>query len=162
MNWFIAKSAERSLPFFKILKGSDHFKWGAEQQEAFDKLKKYLTTLTALSSPNPEAELLLYIAASPSAISVILVQERQENDKLHQFSIYYVSEALAGPKRFYSEMEKMAYALVMASRKLLHYFNAHKITVPTSLPLHDMFENCKATGRIRKWTVVGVSGTGGP
>ena len=30
LNQFIAKLAERSLPFFKMLKGSDHFKWGTE------------------------------------------------------------------------------------------------------------------------------------
>ena len=45
----------------------------------------------------------------------------------------------------------MAYALVMASIKLHHYFTAHKITVPTSLPLRDMFENHEAIGRIAKW-----------
>ena len=48
-------------------------------------------------------------------------------------------------------MEKMAYTLVMESRKLRHYFTAHKITVPTSLPLCDMFENREAIGRIAKW-----------
>ena len=115
-----------------MLKGSDPFKCGAEQLEGFDELKKYLTKLTALSSPDPEAELLIYIVASPSVVSAVLVQERQENNKLQQFPVYYVSEALVGPKRFYSEMEKVAYALVMASQKLLHYFMAHKIIVPTS------------------------------
>jgi ribonuclease HI len=48
-------------------------------------------------------------------------------------------------------LEKVAYALVMASRKLRHYFTSHKITVPTSLPLRDMFENKEAIGRIAKW-----------
>jgi hypothetical protein len=62
-----------------------------------------------------------------------------------------MSEALAGPKRFYTEMEKVAYTLVMASRKLRHYFTAHKITVPASLPLRNMFENREATGRMAKW-----------
>ena len=61
-------------------------------------------------------------------------------------------EALAGPKRLYTEMENVAYALVMASRKLRHYFTAHKITVPTSLPLRNMFENREAIGRMAKWT----------
>jgi hypothetical protein len=35
-----------------------------------------------------------------------------EADTLKQFPIYYVSEALSGSKLFYSEMEKMAYAVV--------------------------------------------------
>ena len=52
--------------------------------------------------------------------------------------MYYVLEALAGAKTRYSELEKKAYALLTASRKLRHYFLAHDITVPTSYPLGDM------------------------
>jgi hypothetical protein len=65
--------------------------------------------------------------------------------------IYYVSEALSGSKLFYSEMEKMAYAVVMAKRKLRHYFQSHNISVPTAFPLRDMFENKESTGRMGKW-----------
>jgi hypothetical protein len=65
--------------------------------------------------------------------------------------IYFVSEALNGSKLLYSKMEKMAYAVVMAARKLRYYFQSHKIKVPTSFPLWDMFENREASGRIGKW-----------
>ena len=51
----------------------------------------------------------------------------------------------------YSEMEKMAYTVVMAARKLRHYFQSFKIKVPTSFPLQDIFENREASGRIGKW-----------
>lgn len=43
--------------------------------------------------------------------------------------------------------------MVMASRKLRHYFTAHDISVPTALPLKDIFTNTEATGRIGKWDV---------
>jgi hypothetical protein len=33
LNWFMAKIAEQSLPFFKLLRGSGTFEWGPEQQE---------------------------------------------------------------------------------------------------------------------------------
>ncbi|KAM0860250.1 hypothetical protein ACQ4PT_046658 [Festuca glaucescens] len=66
LSRFIAKSAERSLPFFKTLKGTDPFRWNTEQQQAFEELKQYLANLTAQSSPDPKTELLLYIAALPS------------------------------------------------------------------------------------------------
>ena len=42
LNRFISRSAEKSLPFFKVLKGSENFHWGPEQDKAFDDLKKYL------------------------------------------------------------------------------------------------------------------------
>jgi hypothetical protein len=51
----------------------------------------------------------------------------------------------------YSELEKIAYAVVMATRKLRHYFEAHKVTVLTDQPLNDLFINKEASSRIAKW-----------
>jgi hypothetical protein len=48
-------------------------------------------------------------------------------------------------------MEKVTYAVVMASRKLKHYFQAHKIIVPSSFPLDNIFKNPEAIGCISKW-----------
>ena len=45
----------------------------------------------------------------------------------------------------------MAYAVVMAARKLRYYFQSYKIKVPTSFPIQGMFENREASGRIGKW-----------
>jgi uncharacterized protein (DUF2461 family) len=46
----MAKLAERSLPFFKVLRSSDNFEWGLEQQEAFDALKDPIQKLPTLAS----------------------------------------------------------------------------------------------------------------
>jgi hypothetical protein len=51
LNRFMAKLVDQSLPFFKVLRGSDTFKWGLEQQEAFDALKDYIQKLPTLASP---------------------------------------------------------------------------------------------------------------
>jgi hypothetical protein len=115
------------------------------------RIKKYLEEAAVMTKPSPKADLLLYIAATDMAVSAVLVEERMEADTSKQFPIYYVSEALSGSKLFYSEMEKMAYAVVMAKRKLRHYFQSHNISVPTAFPLRDMFENKESTGRMGKW-----------
>jgi hypothetical protein len=151
LNRFISKAAERSLPFFKVLRGNSAFQWGTEQQQAFEDLKKYLEEAVVMTKPSPKDELLLYIAATDTSVSAVLVEERKEEDTLKKFPIYYVSEALRGSKLFYSEMEKMAYAVVMAKRKLRHYFQSHNVSVPTAFPLRDMFENKESTGRMGKW-----------
>jgi len=145
LNRFISRSAEKSLPFFKLLRVSENFSWGPKQDKAFEDLKRYLENLTVLTSPLPEAELLLYIATSHSALSAALVEERVAEGMLKQFPIYFVFEALSGSKLLYSEMEKLAYAVVMAARKLRHYFQSFKIKVPTSYPFWE------ASGRIGKW-----------
>jgi ribonuclease HI len=43
------------------------------------------------------------------------------------------------------------YAVLMASRKLRHYFQAYHIIVPSSQPLKDIMRNREATERIEKW-----------
>ena len=51
LNRFISRSAEKSLLFFKVLKGSENFHWGPEQDNAFEDLKKYLENLAVMTSP---------------------------------------------------------------------------------------------------------------
>lgn len=120
LNRFISNWAERSLPFFKVLKGAGKLEWGLEQSKAFAELKDYLEKMAILSPPQPGEPLLMYIAASQSAVSVALVREIQSEGAKKQMHVYYVSEALSGSKLLYSELEKIAYALIMASRKLRH------------------------------------------
>jgi hypothetical protein len=61
-------------------------------------------------------------------------KETMKNDRkiAQQFLIYFVSEALAGSKKYYSEMKKICYTLVITSRKLRHYFEAHRVRVLTN------------------------------
>jgi hypothetical protein len=65
--------------------------------------------------------------------------------------MYFVSEVLTGSKRFYSEVEKICYVVIMSARKLRHYFEAHTIKVLTNQPLNDIFGNRDSYGRINKW-----------
>ncbi|KAI3453674.1 hypothetical protein Pfo_010337 [Paulownia fortunei] len=48
---FISRSAERSLPFFKILRKADKFECTEECQRAFDELKNFLAKLPLLTKP---------------------------------------------------------------------------------------------------------------
>jgi hypothetical protein len=76
LNRFISKSAERSLPFLKTLHGAKDFAWGPEQAAAFASLKQHLSELAILTSPDSSLPLLLYVAASPHAVSAALVQQQ--------------------------------------------------------------------------------------
>jgi hypothetical protein len=48
--------------------------------------------------------------------------------------VYFVSEVLSLSKKNYTELEKVLYVVLMASRKLRHYFQAYHIIVPSSQP----------------------------
>jgi hypothetical protein len=150
LNRFIFRSVERNLPFFEILKSAKVFQWGPAQQKAFEELKQYLIDLTTLTPPSLEAPLLLYAAASHSTVSAALVQEKQDGQVKKQAPVYFVSEVLSLSKKNYIELEKVLYAVLMASRKLRHYFQAYRIIVPSSQPLKDIMRSREAIGRIGK------------
>jgi hypothetical protein len=121
LNRFISRSAEKNLPFFEVLRSAEVFQWGSAQQKAFEELKQYLIYLTTLTPPTPGAPLLFYVAALHSAVSVALVQEKLEGQTKKQVPVYFVSEVLSLSKKSYTELEKVLYAVLMASRKLRHY-----------------------------------------
>jgi hypothetical protein len=49
---------------------------GSASAKSFEEWKQYLIDLTTLTPPSPGAPLLLYVAASHSAVSAALVQEK--------------------------------------------------------------------------------------
>jgi hypothetical protein len=157
LNRFMAKLAERTLPFFKVLRGSDSFEWGSEQQEAFDAVKDHIQKLPTLANPQPDQPLILYVSTMNTVVSRALVQEREiskEGRKLsHQVLIYFIFEALANSKKYYMEIKKICYAVVMSARKLWHYFEAHRVRVLTNQSLNNIFTNRDCSGRIRKWAM---------
>ena len=57
----------------------------------------------------------------------------------------------------YLSLEKAILAVVHATRKLPHYFQAHTIVVLTQLPLKFILQSANYTGMIAKWgTILGV------
>jgi hypothetical protein len=151
LNRFTPRATERSLPFFQVLRSSKNFQWSESQKQAFQELKDYLSNMTKLCPPEPKSPLLMYLSASNSVVSAVLVQEKEEEGKLKQIPVYFAYEALSGSKLIYSELEKIAYAVVMAAKKLRHYFEGHRIKFITNQPLNDLFTNKEASTRIIKW-----------
>ena len=73
LGHFISKLGERALPFFKLMKKKGPFEWTQEADQAFQDLKKYLTSPPVMLAPRPLEPLVLYLAAMPYSSSAALV-----------------------------------------------------------------------------------------
>lgn len=79
-------------------------------------------------------------------MSVILVVKRASD----QILVYYMIHALVGAELSYSLIENVTYSLVLASRKLRHYFDAHKVTLLTDQPLKNVLQKLDVFKRLLK------------
>lgn len=104
---FIVRLAEKSMPFFETLRSPRVFKWTEEHQVAFEQLKEYLVELPTLNQPPSKAQLLLYVAAAPNAVSGVLVYQVKEDKGAKEMLVYYVSETLTGARCKYGIVEKL-------------------------------------------------------
>ncbi|GJR80116.1 reverse transcriptase domain-containing protein [Tanacetum coccineum] len=152
LNRFLAKSAEKSLPFFKTLKKctkKSDFCWTDEVESAFKQMKQHIAELPMLTAPEEKEELIVYLAAAREAVSAVLMTEKEAK----QMPIYFVSRAFRGPKVNYTLMEKLVLALVHASKRLKRYFQAHPIIVITDQPIKQVLSKPGLAGRLHKWSI---------
>jgi len=116
------------------LKRNNRFVWTRECEEAFIKLKEYLSSLPVLCKPQAATPLRLYFAITKRAISAVLVQDEDQVQK----PIYFVSKVLNGPEVRYQALEKAALAVVFSARRLRHYFQSFTVLVMTNLPIQKV------------------------
>ncbi|KAI3719985.1 hypothetical protein L6452_20892 [Arctium lappa] len=125
------------------------FEWNDKHEEALQQLKKYMTSPPFLSKPEKGEALQLYLAVSINSVSAVLIRETDGQ----QLPIYYVSKTLLDAETRYSSIEKLLLSLVMAAKKLRHYFESHAITVVTNFPLKSVLRKPERTGRLAKWSI---------
>ncbi|GJT54405.1 reverse transcriptase domain-containing protein [Tanacetum coccineum] len=149
LNRFLAKSVEKSLPFFKTLKKctkKSDFHWTTETEKAFKQMKQLIAELPMLTAPMEKEELIVYLAIAKETVSAVLMTEIEAK----HIPIYFISRALRGPKINYTLMEKLVLALVHASKRLKRYFQAHPIIVVTDQSIQQVLSRPKVAGRLHK------------
>jgi hypothetical protein len=80
------KDVQKSLLPLVCLKHEDEFIWGAEQQEAFKKIKEYLMSPPMLRAPKTKNPFKMYIAVQEQVVGAVLLQEDGK-----EFPVAYVS-----------------------------------------------------------------------
>ena len=105
-------------------------------------MKTYLVTAPLLSPSVMGEELFLYLTVTPYAVSSTLIRKEGKVQK----PVYYTSRALRGAEGRYPLIEKLNFALITASRKLRHYFQAHVINVMIDHLLKKAMNKWEAAG----------------
>ncbi|XP_019251290.1 PREDICTED: uncharacterized protein LOC109230222 [Nicotiana attenuata] len=146
---FISRSSDKSHRFFALLRRKRNFEWTPECQDAMEELKRYLSSPPLLHTPKEDEMLYLYLAISEIAVSGVLVREDQGT----QFPVYYASPTLGDAETRYPHLEKLALALISASRKLKPYFQCHRICVLSTYPLQSILHKPELSGRLAKWAI---------
>ena len=94
-------------------------------------------------------KLYLYLAMSNNAVSSALIKEEENVQK----PVYYTSQAFQGTESNYLRIEKIAIALLVASRKLRPYFQAQSIVVMTDQPIRKTMNKIDAAGQLIQWAI---------
>jgi len=105
-----------------------------------------------LHPPNYARDYILYLVASTSIISMVLVQEGPNDD---EHVIYYLSKSLSGLKFRYSHVEKLALEAVIDVQIFLHYIMLRTTTViaDSNLVYHILTHQFLG-GKYFKWIVI--------
>ena len=88
----------------------------------------------------------MYLSVSEHAMSAVLMR-----DQGVQQSVYYINKTMVDVETRYLPLEKLALALMHATRKLPNCFQAHTIYVLTEYPLQSLLKRSNFTGMIAKW-----------
>src|SRR4051812_28408463 len=74
LSRFIIRMGEKAMPFYQLLRKAYKFEWTPEADDAFEDLKRLLSTSPVLVTPKEREPLLMYIAATHQVvISTVLV-----------------------------------------------------------------------------------------
>jgi hypothetical protein len=118
-----------AAPLTKVIKKNVSFKWGKEQEKAFNLIKEKLTNSPLLVLPNFAKTFEIECDASRIGIGAILMQEGHP--------VAYFSEKLSGAALNYPTYDKEMYALVRALENWQYYL------WPKEFVIHTYHESLK-------------------
>ncbi|OMO90520.1 reverse transcriptase [Corchorus capsularis] len=128
-----------ATPITSVMKKNAPFKWGKEQQEAFETLKEKLTNAPLLVLPNFNNTFEIECDASGVGIGAVLMQGGKP--------VTYFSEKLNGAALNYPTYDKELYALVRALQTWQHYLWPKEFVIHTD---HESLKYLRGQQKLNK------------
>lgn len=139
-------------PLRRLTRLNTRFDWGAEQAQAFKKLKQELASAETLAYFDSSKKTHIIADASPFGLGAVLVQGETGDERI----VSYASKALTDVERRYSQTEREALAVVWACERFHVYLYGIDFTIWTDhKPLETIYskKSYKPSARIERWVL---------
>ena len=134
---FVPHLAEKTKPIRDLLNTKNEFLWGPTQQDAFENLKKELTSTPVLAHYDPAKKTILSADASSYGLGAVLLQEQENGTRK---PVGYASRSMTSTEQRYAQIEKEALATTWACEKFNDFILGKDILIETDhKPLVPLF-----------------------
>jgi hypothetical protein len=115
---FISNLSRWIEPFMELVKNKvdEEFRWGVEQQRAFEEIKEYLARPPLLVPPKRDRPFYIYLSVGDTSIASVVVQVYDSKEKV----VFYLSRRMLDTETRYHKMEKLCLCLFFTCTKLRH------------------------------------------
>jgi ribonuclease HI len=147
---FISNLSGRIEPFMELvkIKTNEEFRWGAEQQRAFEEIKDYLSRPPVLVPPQQDRPFYIYLSVGDTSIASVVVQLYDGKERV----VFYLSRRMLDAETRYSDMEKLCLCLFFTCTKLRHILlSAEVVIICKSDVIKHMLSAPVLKGRLGKW-----------
>lgn len=146
---FIENFSSLTFPITETLSTKARFKWTSEANEAFEEVKKRLTTAPVLANPDFKKKFYLHCDASDYGIGAVLVQFDENGEER---PIAFMSKKLNTSQRNYSVTERECLAAIEAIKRFRCYLELQDFEVITDhSSLKCLMSQPDLTGRLARW-----------
>jgi len=116
---FIQGFSHLARPLFDLTQKDTEWRWGAEEQSAFDSLKERITTALILALPDNSRPFQIEADSSDFTTGAVLSQQSPEDNKWHPVAL--LSKSLSPVERNYEIHNKEMLAIVRALEEWRHF-----------------------------------------
>lgn len=148
---FVPNFSKKAIPLSELTKKNQQWKWGGEQQQAFESLKRAVSEAPVLVTADPSRPFSLSTDASGYAIGAVLQQDQGQGLQ----PIAYMSRKLHEAETRYSVGEQELLAIKTALEVWRHYLHGCMVNVFTDNRALEFIESQKElSGRQARWMEV--------
>jgi hypothetical protein len=124
---FISNLSGRIEPFMELvkIKANEEFCWGAEQQQAFEEIKEYLSKPPVLVPPQQDRLFYVYLSVGDTSIASVVIQVHDNKERV----VFYLSRRMLDAETRYPDIKKLCLCQFFTCTKLHHILLSAKIII---------------------------------